>query len=103
MPSILTTSSQPTSVDNFVRPLLHNPAKLFGPYVKPGMQALDIGCGGGFASLGLARLVGPGGKVFASDLQQEMLDFVNASAEKAGAAQSAANQTAAAGGADSSR
>ena len=31
--------------DNFLRPLVHNPRKLFGPYVRKGMTVLDIGCG----------------------------------------------------------
>jgi ubiquinone/menaquinone biosynthesis C-methylase UbiE len=47
------------------------------------MTALDIGCGGGFASLGLARLVG-GGKVIAADLQPEMLAVVRERAREAG-------------------
>jgi len=62
--------------DNFLRPLVHSPKKLFGPYVKPGMIALDVGCGRGFASLGLANLVGDDGMVISADLQPEMLDMV---------------------------
>jgi ubiquinone/menaquinone biosynthesis C-methylase UbiE len=38
------------------------------------MTALDVGCGPGFFSVELARLVGPSGRVFAADLQQGMLD-----------------------------
>ena len=70
--------------DNFLRPLIHNPRKLFGPYVQPGMKVLDIGCGRGFASLGLARLVGEGGLVISADLQTEMLDMVRKRATKVG-------------------
>jgi ubiquinone/menaquinone biosynthesis C-methylase UbiE len=72
--------------DNFLRPLVHSTKKLFGPHVKAGATALDIGCGRGFASLGLARLVGAGGKVIAADLQPEMLDMVRERAERAGLA-----------------
>ena len=73
--------------DNFLRPLLHSPRKLFSPYVEPGMKALDVGCGRGFASLGLARLVGETGLVISADLQPEMLRMVAKRAEKAGLAQ----------------
>ena len=37
------------------------------------MTALDIGCGPGFFSLEMARLVGPAGRVIAADLQEGML------------------------------
>ena len=73
-------------IDNLLRPLIHNPKKLFGPYVKSGMTVMDIGCGGGFASLGLARLVGDEGLVISADLQPEMLEMVKERAEKAGLA-----------------
>lgn len=72
--------------DNFLRPLVHNPQKLFGPYVQAGMCVLDVGCGRGFASLALARLVGPEGTVIAADLQPEMLQMVRTRANKAGLA-----------------
>ena len=72
--------------DNFLRPLIHNPRKLFEPYVRPGMTVLDIGCGRGFASIGLAKLVGDSGLVISADLQPEMLDMVKERAEKTGLA-----------------
>ncbi len=52
--------------------------------VEPGMTALDIGCGPGYFSLGMARLVGPKGRVIAADLQPGMLARVRAHAEKDG-------------------
>jgi ubiquinone/menaquinone biosynthesis C-methylase UbiE len=70
--------------DNFLRPLLHRPAKLFGPHVRAGSTVLDVGCGRGFASLGLAHLVGEEGEVVAADLQGEMLAMVQDRAERAG-------------------
>ena len=69
--------------DNLLRPLVHSPRKMFGPYVSAGATVLDIGCGAGFASIGLARLVGEEGKVISVDLQKEMLDKVRKRAEKA--------------------
>jgi ubiquinone/menaquinone biosynthesis C-methylase UbiE len=38
------------------------------------MTVLDIGCGPGFFSLDMAEMVGPSGKVIATDLQAGMLD-----------------------------
>ena len=70
--------------DDFLRPLVHNPRRLFGPHVRPGMTVLDVGCGGGWASVALARLVGEKGRVIAADLQPEMLDLVRKRVEKTG-------------------
>ena len=70
--------------DNFLRPLIHNPEKIFSPFVRPGMRVMDIGCGAGFASIGLARLVGDSGKVVAVDVQPEMLAKVSKRADWAG-------------------
>lgn len=69
--------------DNFIRSLLHNSEKLFGPYVKPGMRVMDVGCGAGFAAMGLAKLVGETGKVVAVDVQPEMLAKVEKRKAKA--------------------
>jgi ubiquinone/menaquinone biosynthesis C-methylase UbiE len=71
-------------LDNFLRRWVHDPAKMFGPYVGPGMSVLDVGCGPGFASVGLARLVGTGGRVTSVDLQPEMLGILERRAGKAG-------------------
>jgi ubiquinone/menaquinone biosynthesis C-methylase UbiE len=65
-------------LDNSLRLLIHNPKKLFKPYVKPGMRVMDFGCGAGFASIGMAHLVGKDGKVLSVDMQSEMLDMVKA-------------------------
>ena len=70
--------------DNPVRRLLHKPEKVLGPYVKEGMTAVDIGCGMGHFSVGMARLVGPNGRVISVDLQRKMLDRVKRRAVKAG-------------------
>lgn len=62
--------------DNPLRRLIHNPRKIFSAYVKEGMTVIDIGCGMGYFTLGLAELVGDGGRVIAVDLQQQMLDIM---------------------------
>lgn len=64
------------SFDNPLRKLIHKPDKLFAPYVKPGMSVADIGCGMGYFSIGLARIVGESGKVYSVDIQKKMLDIL---------------------------
>jgi len=70
--------------DNPLRRLIHKPEKILGPYVKSGMTVADLGCGMGYFSLGLARLVGEKGTVIAVDLQREMLNALRRRASRAG-------------------
>jgi len=70
--------------DHRLRLWVHNPEKLFGKYVRPDMTVVDLGCGLGFNTMGLARLVGNSGKVVALDIQQKMLDVVMKRAKKRG-------------------
>jgi ubiquinone/menaquinone biosynthesis C-methylase UbiE len=72
--------------DNPLRRLLHPPARLLGAWVRPGMTVLDVGCGFGHFSLGMARLVGPGGRVIAADLQERSLAILRRRALRAGLA-----------------
>ena len=72
--------------DNPLRRLLHDPQKILGPYVAEGMTVVDLGCGMGHFTIGMARLVGETGRVIAVDLQQKMLDVVARRARKAGVA-----------------
>ena len=48
--------------------------------LKPGMTVADIGAGTGYMSLRMAKRVGPGGKVYANDLQPEMLRMLRENA-----------------------
>jgi len=61
------------SLDNKIRRWLQNPQKILAPYVKEGMTVLDIGCGPGFFSIEMAKMVGTSGKVISADLQEGML------------------------------
>ncbi|MGD9007352.1 MAG: methyltransferase domain-containing protein [Desulfobacteraceae bacterium] len=70
--------------DNPLRRLLHNPRRILGKYVRPGMTVLDAGCGMGHFSLGMARLVGPKGNVISADLQRQMLAIVDKRAARSG-------------------
>jgi len=70
--------------DNPFRRLIHNPEKIFSPYLKNEMTAMDVGCGMGFFSIGMARMVGDTGKVISVDIQQKMLDILQKRALKTG-------------------
>ncbi|MCI0641701.1 MAG: class I SAM-dependent methyltransferase [Gemmataceae bacterium] len=52
-------------------------SKLLPPLkIKPGDAVADIGAGSGFYTMKLADAVGPKGKVYAVDIQPEMLDII---------------------------
>jgi ubiquinone/menaquinone biosynthesis C-methylase UbiE len=69
-----------------LRRFLYNPEELLMPYVKEGMNVLDIGCGMGFFSLPIARMVGETGKVVCIDLQERMIKGLIRRAKKSGLA-----------------
>jgi ubiquinone/menaquinone biosynthesis C-methylase UbiE len=64
-------------LDNPVRRLFQNPGKLLKPYIISGMTVLDLGCGPGFFSIEIAKLLKGRGKVIAADLQEGMLQKVH--------------------------
>jgi ubiquinone/menaquinone biosynthesis C-methylase UbiE len=64
-------------LDNFVRRLLQNPRKFLKPYIISGMTVLDLGCGPGFFSVEIAKLLNGRGRVIAADLQTGMLEKVH--------------------------
>jgi ubiquinone/menaquinone biosynthesis C-methylase UbiE len=72
------------SFDNPLRKLIHNPTHILGDMVQEGQTVVDIGCGLGFFTLALSRMVGPHGKVLALDLQPQMLDRTQARARRHG-------------------
>jgi ubiquinone/menaquinone biosynthesis C-methylase UbiE len=43
---------------------------------RPGERVVDLGAGSGYFTIPIARAVGPGGIVWAVDVFQEMLDFI---------------------------
>ena len=62
-----------------------NPRKLLKALgVKPGQTVCDLGCGNGFYTLQLAKLVGKHGRALAVDIQPEMLALLRQRAQEAG-------------------
>lgn len=74
----------PFTINLPLRRLVHDPQKIVGPYVQPGMTVLEVGCGPGYFSIPMAAMVGDQGKVVAVDLQPQMLEMLRRRAEKAG-------------------
>ena len=72
------------TIDNPLRRWIFQPDKFFARYLRPGMTALDIGCGMGINSLSMARLVGSAGRVIAVDIQPHMLAALEKRARNAG-------------------
>jgi ubiquinone/menaquinone biosynthesis C-methylase UbiE len=62
-----------SSLDSKIRRWLQNPHDILAPFVKAGMKVLDVGCGPGFFSIEMAKMVGASGQVISADLQQGML------------------------------
>ena len=68
---------------NPLRKLLENPDKILGRFVREGMVVLEPGCGMGYFTLPLARMVGPKGRVVAVEIQSKMLSILERRARKA--------------------
>ncbi len=61
------------SLDNRVRRWVQDPQKIVGAFIEKGMTVVDVGCGPGFFTLDMARMVGATGHVIAVDVQDGML------------------------------
>jgi ubiquinone/menaquinone biosynthesis C-methylase UbiE len=59
--------------DNPLRKLLQKPEEILNGLVSAGDTAVDIGCGIGYFTIPLSKMVGTAGKVIAVDLQDRML------------------------------
>ena len=70
-----------------LRRLMQDAGEIVSPYVREGMTVLEPGPGMGFFTLELARLVGPGGRVIAVDIQPRMIAGLKRRLAKAGLAE----------------
>jgi protein-L-isoaspartate O-methyltransferase len=60
------------------------PSKAIGALkIQPGQVVADIGAGSGYYTVRLARVVGPTGRVFATDIQPGMLNLLRGNVAKA--------------------
>jgi ubiquinone/menaquinone biosynthesis C-methylase UbiE len=64
------------SLDNSFRRIFQDPAKILQPYITEGIKVLDLGCGPGYFTTEIAKMLNGSGKVIAADLQKGMLDKV---------------------------
>lgn len=64
------------ALDSRYRFLLQNPGKILKKYIRPDMKVLDLGCGTGFFTLEIAKLLNSKGKVVAADVQKGMLEIL---------------------------
>jgi ubiquinone/menaquinone biosynthesis C-methylase UbiE len=67
-----------------MRRIAQRPTRILRPFVRPGMVVAEPGCGMGFFTLDLARMVSPGGRVVAIDLQERMIAGLRRRAARAG-------------------
>ena len=66
-----------------LRRLVETPTRMLKGYVAPGVTVLDVGCGTGDHSLGMARLVGPNGRVISVDTGKESIATLKERASRA--------------------
>jgi ubiquinone/menaquinone biosynthesis C-methylase UbiE len=71
-------------LDLGIRRWLQNPDKILEPFIKPSQTVVDLGCGPGFFTLAMSKLVGESGMVIAVDLQEAMLQKMTAKMKKQG-------------------
>ena len=67
-----------------LRRFLYSPEDILKPHIREGMNVLDVGCGMGFFSFPMAKLVGERGRVVCIDLQERMIKGLLRRSKKAG-------------------
>lgn len=61
-------------LDSSARRLFQNPGRILKPFIRKEMTVLDLGCGPGFFTVEIAKILQESGMVIAADLQQGMLE-----------------------------
>ena len=65
-----------SALESRIRLVLQNPGRILKRYIHSGMTVLDLGCGTGYFTLEIAKLLEKKGKVIAADVQKGMLDLL---------------------------
>ena len=86
MPEPLCPAWMSFTLTNIFRRMAHDPVRILRPFLGEGDTALDVGCGPGFFTIPMARMVGDRGLVVAVDIQPRMLEKTRRRAERAGVA-----------------
>ncbi|SHK20293.1 class I SAM-dependent methyltransferase [Thermocrinis minervae] len=74
-----------SKLDDPARLELFDPVKVFREFgLREGMHVLDVGTGAGFYLPYISSIVGPKGKVYAIDVQQEAVDYARKKVESLG-------------------
>jgi len=63
-------------LDNRLRLWLQNPYKILKSFIQPGATVLEVGCGPGFFSIPIAKMLLGKGKLIAADMQEGMLEII---------------------------
>lgn len=72
--------------DNPLRLLFQKPEKILSDYITDGDSVIDYGCGMGFFSTAMAKIMGNSCKVISVDIQDKMLEILMKRAKKRGVA-----------------
>ena len=72
------------AVEQLSRNTAATSAEYLLPRLRPGLRALDFGCGPGSISVGLAEAVAPGGELHCVDMAESQVELVRALAESLG-------------------
>jgi 2-polyprenyl-3-methyl-5-hydroxy-6-metoxy-1,4-benzoquinol methylase len=64
------------ALTSWYRRIIHNPQRILRRYLTEGATVADLGCGPGFFTIPMAKIVGEKGKVYAYDIQPEMLQLL---------------------------
>jgi ubiquinone/menaquinone biosynthesis C-methylase UbiE len=69
---------------NPIRRLFENPQRHIEPYVTKGQVVADLGCDTGYYTLALSECVGPEGRVYAVDFNENAIRALEEKADKRG-------------------
>lgn len=65
-----------SALESRLRLFLQNPRRILQNHIRPGMTVLDLGCGTGYFTLEIAKLLENKGKVIATDVQNGMIEIL---------------------------